>query len=151
MKRHQPRIRKTGFTLVEVLVAVVIFVIAIFAVLKQVNQVMAMVKSMQQQRPDLGTLAGKTMFEPPLPEGTLESGLSTPEDEDFGGNMGDSFALYPDATWERYLEPIDETNGLYRATIRVIEINKDGKESEFALNFLLFRPDLAEQEMGSSQ
>ena len=149
MKRHQPRIRKTGFTLVEVLVAVVIFVIAIFAVLKQVNQVMAMVKSMQQQQPDLGTLAGKTMLEPPLPDGTLESGLSTPEDEDFGGNMGGSFALYPDATWERYLDPIDETNGLYRATISVIEINKDGQESEFALDFLLFRPDLAEAEVGA--
>ena len=49
------------------------------------------------------------------------------------------------------MEPIDETNGLYRATITVIEINKDGKESEFELNFLLFRPDLAEQEMGSAQ
>ena len=151
VKRHQPQVGKTGFTLVEVLIAVVIFVIAIFAVLKQVNQIMAMVKSMQQQRPDLGTLAGKTMLEPPLPDGTLESGLSTPEDEDFGGNMGGNFALYPDATWERYLEPIDETNGLYRATITVIEINKDGKESEFELNFLLFRPDLAEQEMGSAQ
>ena len=93
VKRHQPQVGKTGFTLVEVLIAVVIFVIAIFAVLKQVNQIMAMVKSMQQQRPDLGTLAGKTMLEPPLPDGTLESGLSTPEDEDFGGNMGGNFAL----------------------------------------------------------
>ena len=148
---HQLRASKTGFTLAEVLIAVAIFVIAIFAILKMVGQSMELVRSMQQQRPDLGTLAGKTMLEPPLPDGTLASGLSTPEDEDFGGNMGGSFALYPDATWERYLEPIDETNGLYRATITVIEINKDGKESEFELNFLLFRPDLAEQEMGSAQ
>ena len=151
MKNLQPPPKKSGFTLAEVLIAVAIFVIAIFAILKMVGQSMELVRSMQQQRPDLGTLAGKTMLEPPLPDGTLESGLSTPEDEDFGGNMGGEYALYPDATWERYLEPIDETNGLYRATIRVIEINKDGQESEFALNFLLFRPDLAEQEMGSAQ
>ena len=151
MKNLQSLPKKSGFTLAEVLIAVAIFVIAIFAILKMVGQSMELVRSMQQQRPDLGTLAGKTMLEPPLPDGTLESGVSTPEDEDFGGNMGGDYALYPDATWERYLEPIDETNGLYRATIRVIEINKDGQESEFALNFLLFRPDLAEQEMGSAQ
>ena len=151
MKNPQFHPKKSGFTLAEVLIAVAIFVIAIFAILKMVGQSMELVRSMQQQRPDLGTLAGKTMLEPPLPDGTLESGVSTPEDEDFGGNMGGEYALYPDATWERYLEPIDETNGLYRATIRVIEINKDGQESEFALNFLLFRPDLAEQEMGSAQ
>ena len=146
---HQLRASKTGFTLAEVLIAVAIFVIAIFAILKMVNQSMELVRSMQLQRPDLGTLAGKTLLEPPLPDGDLESGLTKPEDEDFGGNNGGSFALYPDATWERNLEAIDETNGLYRATIRVIEINKDGQESEFALDFLLFRPDLAEVEVGA--
>ena len=66
IKRCQSEGNNAGFTLAEVLIAVAIFVIAIFAVLKHVNQVMAMVKSMQQQRPDLGTLAGKTMLEPPV-------------------------------------------------------------------------------------
>ena len=150
-KQPQLRASKTGFTLAEVLIAVAIFVIAIFAILQMVSQSMELVRSIQLQRPDLGTLAGKTLMEPPLPDGDLESGPTTPEDEDFGGNNGGSLALYPDATWERYLDPIDETNGLYRATIRVIELNKDGQESEFELNFLLFRPDLAEQEMGSAQ
>ena len=149
MKDLQPPPKTSGFTLAEVLIAVAIFVIAIFAILKMVGQSMELVRSMQQQRPDLGTLAGKTMLEPPLPDGTLESGLSTPEDEDFGGNMGGSFALYPDATWERYLEPIDETNGLYRATITMEELNKDGQVTESTINFLLFRPDLAEAEVGA--
>ena len=151
MKRHQPKASKSGFTLLEVLMAFAIFVMAIFAILKWVSQSMELVRSIQLHRPDLGTLASKTFMESPLPDGDLESGLTTPEDEDFGGNMGGDYALYENATWERYLEPIDETNGLYRATIRVIEINKDGRESEFALNFLLFRPDLAEQEMGSAR
>ena len=38
------RSKKLGFTLVEVLIAVAIFVIAIFVTLKEVNQIMAMVK-----------------------------------------------------------------------------------------------------------
>jgi prepilin-type N-terminal cleavage/methylation domain-containing protein len=156
-KRHQPKASKSGFTLAEVLIAVAIFVIAIFAILKMVSQSMSLVRSIQLQRPDLGTLAGKTMMDSPQTgEGGdvvsgLASGLSTPDDEDFGGNNGGSIALYPDAKWERYLDPIDATNGLYRATITVFEENKDGTESEFTLNFLLFRPDLAEQEMGSAQ
>ena len=157
MRRHQLRAIMSGFTLAEVLIAVAIFVIAIFAILKMVSQSMSLVRSIQLQRPDLGTLAGKTMMDSPQTgdEGDgvsgLASGLSTPDDEDFGGNNGGRIALYPDATWDRYLDPIDATNGLYRATIRVIEVNKDGEESINKLNFLLFRPDLAEQEMGSAQ
>ena len=157
MRRHQLRATISGFTLAEVLIAVAIFVIAIFAILKMVSQSMSLVRSIQLQRPDLGTLAGKTMMDPPQTgEGGdvvngLASGLTTPDDEDFGGNNGVSSMLYPNATWTRYLDPVDETNGLYRATITVIEVNKDGQETETGLNFLLFRPDLAEQEMGSAQ
>ena len=157
MRPHQLQVTIFGFTLAEVLIAVAIFVIAIFAILKMVSQSMSLVRSIQLQRPDLGTLAGKTMMDSPQTgEGGdvingLASGLSKPDDEDFGGNNGGSSMLYPDATWTRYLNPIDETNGLYRATITVIEVNKDGQETETGLNFLLFRPDLAEQEMGSAQ
>jgi|TARA_B100000959_G_C14812995_1_gene554612 type II secretory pathway pseudopilin PulG len=149
MERHQPIAPKAGFTLAEVLIAVSIFVIAIFAILMMVSQSMELVRSMQRQQPDLGTLAGKTMLGLLPPDGDLESGETKPFDEDFGGNEGGSIALYPDATWTRYLEPIDETNGLYRATITVIEINKDGQETESTLDFLLFRSDLAEAEVGA--
>ena len=150
MKPRRSGGKQAGFTLAEVLIAVLIFVIAIFAILNMVKQSMELVRSMQVHRPDLGTLAGKTLQELPIPNGFLEIGLTAPDDDDFGGNNGGGLALYPNARWERYLEPIDETNGLYRATITVFEENKDGMESEFTLNFLLFRPDLAEAE-GSAQ
>lgn len=65
MRRHQLRASISGFTLAEVLIAVAIFVIAIFAILKMVSQSMSLVRSIQLQRPDLGTLAGKTMMDPP--------------------------------------------------------------------------------------
>lgn len=149
IKRRQSGGDNVGFTLAEVLIAVGIFVIAIFAILKMVSQSMELVKSMQKQRPDLGTLAGKTMKELIPPDGDLATGETRPDDEDFGGNNGDSYALYPDAGWERYLEAIDETNGLYRATITVEELNKDGQVTESTINFLLFNPDLAEAEAGA--
>ena len=85
--------RQAGFTLSEVLIAVAIFVIAIFAILQLVNQSIQLVRAMQEQRPDLGALAGKTLIELPAPDGELSSGLSDPVDEDFGGNGGGNLAL----------------------------------------------------------
>ena len=69
-----------------------------------------------------------------------------PVDEDFGGNGGGDLALYPDALWERELFPLDETNGLYQASILVNLLNRDGSETDYEIRFLMFRPDLAEAE-----
>jgi hypothetical protein len=148
MKHPGPSRRgEASFTLAEVLIAVAIFVIAVFAILELVAQNMQLVKFIQQQRPDLGALAGKTMMELPPPDGELATGLLGPPDEDFGGNGGGPLALYPNSRWDRNLEAIDATNGLYRATLTVIQVNNDGQETEFTLNFLLYRPDLAESEL----
>ena len=148
MKRpNQSRRGKASFTLAEVLIAVAIFVIAVFAILELVAQNMQLVKFMQKRRPDLGALAGKTLMEFPPPEGELATGQFGPPDEDFGGNGGGALALYPNSSWDLSLEAIDATNGLYRATITVIRVNNSGQESEFTLDFLMFRPDLAESEL----
>ena len=99
MQAHKKDIM--AFTLAEVLIAVGIFVVAIFAILQLVGQGLQLVRVMQQQRPDLGALAAKTLVELPEPDGTLATGLSEPMDEDFGGNGGGEFTLYPDARWQR--------------------------------------------------
>lgn len=140
-----------AFTLAEVLIAVGIFVVAIFAILQLVGQGLELVRVMQQQRPDMGALAAKTLVELPEPDGTLATGLTEPLDEDFGGNGGGEFTLYPDARWQRDIMSLDATNGLYQATITIEEQVGGGENTEYQLRFLMFRPDLAELEMGGAQ
>ena len=140
-----------AFTLAEVLIAVAIFVVAIFAILQLVGQGLELVRVMQQQRPDMGALAAKTLVELPEPDGTLATGLTEPMDEDFGGNGGGEFTLYPDARWQRDIMSLDATNGLYQATITIEEQVGGGENTEYQLRFLMFRPDLAELEMGGAQ
>jgi len=140
-----------AFTLAEVLIAVAIFVVAIFAILQLVGQGLDLVRVMQQQRPDMGALAAKTLVELPEPDGTLATGLTEPLDEDFGGNGGGQFTLYPDARWQRDIMSLDATNGLYQATITIEEQVGGGENTEYQLRFLMFRPDLAELEMGGAQ
>ena len=140
-----------AFSLVEVLVAVAFFVGAIFVILESVNQGLELVRVMQQQRPDMGALAAKTLVELPEPDGTLATGLTEPMDEDFGGNGGGEFTLYPYARWQRDIMSLDATNGLYQATITIEEQVGGGENTEYQLRFLMFRPDLAELEMGGAQ
>jgi hypothetical protein len=140
-----------AFTLAVVLIAVAIFVVAIFAILQLVGQGLDLVRVMQQQRPDMGALAAKTLVELPEPDGTLATGLTEPMDEDFGGNGGGEFTLYPDARWQRDIMSLDATNGLYQATVTVEEQVGGGENTEYQLRFLMFRPDLAELEMGGAQ
>ena len=124
-----------AFTLAEVLIAVGIFVVAIFAILQLVGQGLELVRVMQQQRPDMGALAAKTLVVLPEPDGTLATGLTEPLDEDFGGNGGGEFTLYPDARWQRDIMSLDATNGLYQATITIEEQVGGGENTEYQLRF----------------
>jgi len=151
--RFPRRQLSVGFTLAEVLIAVAIFAIAVFAILQLVNQNLQLVRMMQKQRPDLGALADRTLTEPAeAANGTLRVQLDdSPMDEDFGLNEGaGADALYPDSSWWRDIEPLDETNGLYRVTIHVEETNA-GETREITLKYLMFRPDVAEAEAGGIQ
>ncbi len=150
-KKHSS---KKAMTLVEVMLAVVIFVIAIFSILTLVNQTLNTVKAIQRQTPDLGALAGRTLLELPVPEGELDVGLTDPIDPDFGKNVGADRPIYPNAWWKRDLIPLDETNGLYQASVivedEVIRKNKNSPSIfvEYELRFLMFRPDLAKSLLG---
>ncbi len=151
--RFPHRQSSVGFTLAEVLIAVAIFAIAVFAILQLVNQNLQLVRMIQKQKPDLGALADRTLTEPAeAANGTLRVQFDdAPMDEDFGLNEGaGADALYPDSSWWRDIEPLDETNGLYRVTIHVEETNA-GETREITLKYLMFRPDVAEAEAGGAQ
>ena len=151
--RFPYRQSSVGFTLAEVLIAVAIFAIAVFAILQLVNQNLQLVRMIQKQKPDLGALADRTLTEPAeAANGTLRVQFDdAPMDEDFGLNEGaGADALYPDSSWWRDIEPLDETNGLYRVTIHVEETNA-GETREITLKYLMFRPDVAEAEAGGAQ
>ena len=151
--RFPHRQSPVGFTLAEVLIAVAIFAIAVFAILQLVNQNLQLVRMIQKQKPDLGALADRTLTEPAeAANGTLRVQFDdAPMDEDFGLNEGaGADALYPDSSWWRDIEPLDETNGLYRVTIHVEETNA-GETREITLKYLMFRPDVAEAEAGGAQ
>jgi hypothetical protein len=148
MEAHKKDIM--ALTLVEVLIAVSIFVVAIFVIVYSTGQGLQLVRVIQQQRPDLGALAAKTLVELPEPDGTLATGLSEPMDEDFGGNGGGEFTLYPDARWQRDIMSLDATNGLYQAIVTVEEQVGGGDLAEYQIRFLMFRPDVAEVEMGGA-
>ena len=151
--RFPRRQSPAGFTLAEVLIAVAIFALAVFAILELVNQNLQLVRMMQKQRPDLGALADRTLTEPAeAANGTLRVQFDdAPMDEDFGLNEGaGADALYPDSSWWRDIEPLDETNGLYRVTIHVEETIA-GEPQEIILRYLMFRPDLAEDDAGGAQ
>ena len=148
MNINLPARQTKGFTLAEVLIASAIFATCLLVILNMVAQNLELVKSIRKHRPDLGALAGKTLVELPAPDGELVTGVSEPTlDIDFGGNGGGADALYPDAYWSRDLYPLDETNGLYAATILLEERTKDGNLESVELRFLMFRPDLAEAEL----
>ena len=151
--RFPHRQSSVGFTLAEVLIAVAIFAIAVFAILQLVNQNLQLVRMIQKQKPDLGALADRTLTEPAeAANGTLRVQFDdAPMDEDFGLNEGaGADALYPDSSWWRDIEPLDETNGFYRVTIHVEETNA-GETREITLKYLMFRPDVAEAEAGGAQ
>ena len=151
--RFPRRQLSAGFTLAEVLIAVAIFAIAVFAILELVNQNLQLVRMMQKQRPDLGALADRTLTEPTeAANGTLRVQFGdSPMDEDFGLNEGAGpDALYPDSSWWRDIEPLDETSGLYRVIIHVEETIA-GETREITLRYLMFRPDVAKAEASGAQ
>lgn len=117
---------RTGaaFTLLEVMIAVAIFFVAVFAILELVSQNLRYIHNLQKPQVDIGALAAELTLTNSLEEG-VESG-------DFGD-------LYPNATWTRNVEEVG-TNGLFQVDFTVIEDNGD-KPVETHLAILLYRPN----------
>lgn len=116
--------RHAAFTLLEVMIAVAIFFVAIFAILELVSQNLRHVQNLQKPQVDIASLA-------------VELSLTNSLEESFeSGDFGD---LYPNTSWTREIYEAG-TNGLFGVDFVVTE-DKGGRPVETKLTILLYRPN----------
>jgi Tfp pilus assembly protein PilV len=118
----------SAFTLLEVLIAMGIFFVAIFAILGLTSQNIAAARSLQRVGVDITHLAAELSLTNRLEEG-VESG-------DFGD-------LFPKVHWTRQITEVS-TNGLFQIDLTLFEpplFPRSGQPAvESKLTFLLYRP-----------
>lgn len=125
LKTKTPR---GGFTLIEVMFAVVAFCTATFAILALVSQSLDIARRLQKPMVDAGLVASELSLTNKLVEGT-ESG-------DLGDLLGDQYKNFT------YDYAIDEarTNKLFQVVI-VLQSNEGTKPVVSKMTILLYRPD----------
>ena len=109
-----------AFSLLEVMLAMGIFFMALFAILAIVSRNLKAARALNQMGPTTGMVAAEMSMTNKLYEGT-ESG-------DFG-------ELYPDHSWVRDIVLV--TNGFFEVEVGVL---KNG-ELESSMKLFLFRPE----------
>ena len=113
-----------GFTLIEVLIAMFIFFIVVFAVLGIVVQCLGAARALQHQQADCGMVASMLS-------------LSNTLDESF--ESGDFEGIVPDYRWERNIVEVG-SNGLFQVDIVVFKRNTHGKEVGEGMSVLMYKP-----------
>jgi hypothetical protein len=117
-----------GFTLLEVMFAVVAFCTASFAILALVSQSLDTARRLQRPMVDAGLVASQLSLTNKLFEGT-ESG-------DLGALLGDAYKGY---TWAYAVAEV-QTNKLFQVDI-VIQRNGGGGSIVSKTSVLFYRPD----------
>ncbi|MCF7668291.1 MAG: prepilin-type N-terminal cleavage/methylation domain-containing protein [Verrucomicrobia bacterium] len=117
---------QTGFTLLEVLIAMAIFFVAIFAILDLTNQNIKMARMLKPGKADLGIVATEIAMTNKL---------------EVGAESGDFGELYPEYSWAREVFEVS-TNGLFEVRISVFKSDK-GLEAADEMSILLYRPESA--------
>ena len=117
------RRRTPAFTLVEVMIALGIFFMAMFAILGLVSSSLRNARALQRKTVDAGMVAAELSLTNKLTEG-LEAG-------DFGD-------MYRDFDWQRDVYEAG-TNGLFQ--VDMIVQRRSGGAVESKLSILLFRPE----------
>ena len=116
--------RRRGFTILEVLVAVGVFFMCIFAILELTASSLRAARGLAHPQPDIGMLLTDLMLTNRLEEGSQS------------GDFGQS---YPDARWQREIF-LASSNGLYQVDFTIYEnTRKHALVSKSSL--FLWRPD----------
>ena len=113
-----------AFSLLEVMIALTIFFMAIFTILGSVSRSLGAARSLQQKFPDISALVADLMLTNKVEEGTG------------GGDFGD---LFPGYTWTGYTNQI-ATNGLFQIDF-VIQSRRGSQSVEWTNSIYLWRPD----------
>ena len=122
------RTARGGFTLLEVMFAVVAFCTATFAILALVSQSLETARRLQRPMVDAGLVASQLSLTNKLVEG-VSSG-------DLGELLGDAYKGY---TWD-YAVDEAQTNKLFQAVI-VIQRNDGNRPVVSKMTVLFYRPD----------
>jgi Tfp pilus assembly protein PilV len=125
MKRPRPASR-SAFTLLEVMIAMGIFFVAIFGILGLVSQNLRAARYLQRKEVDITTLAAQFSF-----TNRLEEGFDS-------GDLGEA---YPGYLWSRTVTEVS-SNGLFRVDFTLHEPthNRRSPLTERHLSILLYRP-----------
>jgi len=118
---------KKGFTLLEVMIAMAVFFIVVFAVLGMVVQSLGAARALQRPQPDFSILASALTLSNVLEEG-VDSG-------DFG-ELTDEFKDY---YWERQIVEVG-SNGLFQVDFAIFQKNARGKEVREDMSILMYKP-----------
>jgi Tfp pilus assembly protein PilV len=118
-----------AFSLLEVMIAMGIFFVAIFGILGLMSQNLAAARRLQRQDVDITMLAAQLSLTNRLEEG-FESG-------DFGD-------VFPDALWSRTITEVS-SNGFFRVDFSVHQPTHNPRAplTEQHLSILLYRPNSA--------
>ena len=114
---------RRAFSLVEVMIALGIFFMAMFAILGLVSNSLRNARALQRKTVSCGMVAAELSLTNKLTEG-LETG-------DFGD-------MYPDFNWTRDIYEA-ETNGIFQ--VDMIVQRRAGGAVESKMSILLFRPE----------
>lgn len=127
-------VRSNGaFTLLEVMIALAIFFMAIFAILESTSRSLGSARALQLKIPDATSLVADLTLTNRLEEGVIE------------GDFGD---LHPGCTWTRETYQV-ATNGLFQVDFTIHWFN--GKRPvESRTSILLWRPESAVSATGRS-
>lgn len=113
-----------GFTLLEVMIAMFVFFIVVFAVLSMVVQSLGAARALQHQQADCGMVA---------------SMLSLSNSLDEGFDSGDFEGIVQDYRWEQQITEVG-SNGFFQVDITVFKKNPHGKEVSENMSVLMFKP-----------
>lgn len=111
---------RSAFTLIEAMIGIALFFMAMFAILDLVTQSVRMAHSLNQMGPTAGMVAAELSITNKLEEGSFQG----------------EFEVYPDYSWEQNVE-IFGTNGMFKVDITVFK----GQREDSRLTILLFRPE----------